>query len=378
MEPPRGVIKRSAEDFVVEEIPAYAPEGSGEHVFLRITKRDKTTIDAARLIARALECDFREVGYAGMTDRRAIATQTISIHSPRGVDSRSVAERARLLSLDGITVVEATPHPHKLKPGHLDGNRFTIVVRDIAPERLAEVIGALDRVGQQGIPNAFGEQRFGRSGDNVARAMAWLRGGERAPRDPRIRRLLWSSVQSAIFNALLEARVRDGTWTSPLQGDLLKLRSSGGLFVCTAVQEDRERAERGEVSPTGPIVGAKMRWPEGTPRELERRMCAEILGDDFDLGSTRRLGEGSRRALRLWVEDLRWEACANETTETGNGGSSLRVYFVLPKGGYATTVLGAALIVDETGEPPTASSTLPDDQTVDPDSERRFANNGAK
>ena len=379
MDLPRGVIKRSAEDFVVEEIPAYAPAGLGDHVFLRITKRDKNTLDTARLIADSLGCDHREVGYAGMKDRRAIATQTISVHAPTGADPHSIAARARQLSLDGIVVHDATPHTHKLKPGHLAGNRFAIVVRDIAPGRMAEVTRALDHVALHGIPNEFGAQRFGRSGDNVARAIAWLRGRDRPPRDPRIRRLLWSSVQSAIFNELLQSRIRDGSWATPQEGDLLKLRSSGGMFVCSAVQEDRARAERGELSPTGPIVGARMRWPEGKPGELERHVTAEILGDGFDLGSTRRLGEGSRRALRLWVQDLRFEVAPNEPGgEPGKGGSSVRVYFVLPKGGYATTVLGAALIVDETGEPPTASSIPPDDQSDDPDSERRFANNGAK
>ena len=93
---------------------------------------------------------------------------------------------------------------------------------------------------------------------------------------------------------MLDARVEDGTWTTPLEGDLLKLRSSGGLFVCTDVQTDSARAEAGEVSPTGPIVGVRMPWPSGVPCDLERRIVAETLGEDFDLARTRRLGEGSR------------------------------------------------------------------------------------
>src|SRR5271165_5462573 len=99
---PRGLIKHSPEDFVVEEIPAYAPSGTGDHIFVRFTKRDKTTIDAARAFARALECDPRETGFAGMKDRRAVATQTISLHAPRGVDPHAIATRARSLSFDGI------------------------------------------------------------------------------------------------------------------------------------------------------------------------------------------------------------------------------------------------------------------------------------
>jgi len=355
---PRGRIKQCAEDFVVEEIPAYAPSGTGEHVFVRFTKRDATTLDATRAFANALGCNAREVGFAGMKDKRAVATQTISLQAPRGVDPKAIAARALSLSLDGFVVHEASTHGNKLKPGHLEGNRFAITVRDVARERIGDVTSALDRVARAGVPNAFGAQRFGAAGDNAIRALAWLRGQEKGPREPRVRRLLWSSVQSAVFNEVLDARVEDGTWTTPLEGDLLKLRSSGGLFACTDVQTDAERAARGEVSPTGPIVGARMRWPDGAPGELERRISGNRLGEGFDLASTRALGEGSRRAMRMWVEDLRWEVVDDDP---GHRAACVRVYFVLPKGGYATTVLGAALTVDETDEPLAASSLSPDE-----------------
>jgi tRNA pseudouridine13 synthase len=335
---PHGRIKAVPEDFVVEEIPAYAPSGEGEHLFVRFTKTDVTTLDAVRAIARTLGCDPREAGFAGMKDRRAVTTQTVSMHAPRGVRAQELAERALSPSpaLAGIVVHEATPHGHKMKPGHLAGNRFAIQVRDVPSDRLAEVEGSLQAIAAHGVPNAFGAQRFGREGDNAARALAWLRGQERGPRDPRVQRLLWSALQSTIFNAVLDARRADGTWATALEGDLLKLRSSGGLFLCSDVQTDRQRSEVGEVSPTGPLVGARMRWPEGAPGALERRIVAANLGEDFDLVTTRRLGEGTRRALRMWVQDLRWEV---EATDPGHGAACVRVYFVLPKGGYATTVL---------------------------------------
>ena len=375
-----GRIKVQPQDFVVEEIPAYAPSGTGEHVFVRFTKTDRTTLDAVRSIARALGCDAREAGFAGMKDRRAVTTQTLSLHAPRGIPPAELAGRARELAVDGIVVHDAAPHGHKMKPGHLAGNRFTIVVRDVPRARVEAASSALARISTEGVPNAFGAQRFGRGGDNVARALAWLRGEAHGPRDPRVQRLLWSSVQSAAFNAVLEARRAAGTWTVPLEGDLLKLRSSGGLFLCAAVQADRERAATGEVSPTGPIVGARMRWPEGAPAELERATVDSILGPAFDLERTRRLGEGSRRALRVWVEDLQWEvveivgpspvpaapashlqpdcvypdrelACdAMNEQDPGQGAASIRVHFVLPKGAYATTVLGAAFELGDAHE----------------------------
>jgi tRNA pseudouridine13 synthase len=360
---PRGRIKDRPEDFVVEEIPAYAPSGAGEHVFVRFTKRDMTTIDAVSALARALGCDPRAAGIAGMKDKRAVATQTISLHAPRGVDPNTVAAGARALAIEGIAVLDATPHAHKIKPGHLFGNRFAIDVRGVPRERIADVETRLERVAADGVPNAFGQQRFGKAGDNAARALAWLGGREPGPRDRRIQRLLWSALQSAVFNEVLAERVRDGTWTTPLEGDLLKLRSSGGLFACTAPQTDGERARRGEVSPTGPIIGARMRGPEGAPGELEQRIAKAVLGDGFDLERTRKLGEGSRRALRMWVEDLRWEIFEDPS---GHGAAGIRVYFVLPKGGYATTVLSAAVTIDETAGPGAASSPSPDDD-VEPE-----------
>ena len=346
--PPPGRIKESPEDFVVEEIPAYAPSGTGEHVFVRFTKRERTTLDAVRAIARALGCDPRAAGFAGMKDKRAVTTQTMSLQTPRGATAVDLAARASKLAVDGLTIHEASPHAHKMKPGHLSGNRFAINVRGVPEERVGEVTAALDRIGREGVPNAFGAQRFGSRGDNAERALAWLRGDERPPRDPRLLRLLWSSLQSAVFNAVLDARVKDGSWLVALEGDLLKLRSSGGLFGCSDVQTDGPRVASGEVSPTGPIIGARMRWPEGRAAELEQAVAAQILGEGFDLARTRSLGEGSRRALRLWVEDLRWETVkVDSPIVSGKPAACVRVYFVLPKGSYATTVLGTALALEE-------------------------------
>jgi tRNA pseudouridine13 synthase len=333
---PPGTVKERPEDFVVEEIPAYAPSGEGTHLFVRFTKTDLTTVDAGRAIARALGCEPRAAGFAGMKDKRAVTTQTISLEAPRGTTAVQLAERARSLALAGIVVHEATPHGHKMKAGHLYGNRFALAVRDVPRDRLGDVARALEQVAANGVPNAFGAQRFGRAGDNATRALAWLRGQERGPRDPRMQRLLWSSLQSAIFNAVLEARVADGTFATALEGDLLKLRSSGGLFLCTDAAADRPRAQEGEVSPTGPLVGARMRWPEGVPAELERRIAAATLGEGFDLAATRRLGDGTRRPLRMWVQDLHCEFIEDDP---GHRAACVRVYFVLPKGAYATTVL---------------------------------------
>jgi tRNA pseudouridine13 synthase len=343
---PRGRIKATPEDFVVDELPAYLPSGEGEHLYIRFTKTNLTTDAAVRAIAGALRVNPRECGVAGMKDKAAVTTQWMSVHAM----DRTMDARAEALAVDGITVREVKRHGNKLKTGHLAGNRFEIVVRGVAAEDAPKVVETLKRLGDEGLPNAFGYQRFGREGDNADRARAWLTGKERGPRDPRQRRFLWSALQSAVFNAVLDVRVADGTWRIPLEGDLLKT-TNGGLFVCTDVQTDTARAARGEVTPTGPIVGVKMKQAAGRPAEIEREVAARVLGDGFDLSATKALGEGTRRVLRLGIEAMKVELRA----PAGEQDAGIGVYFVLPKGSFATTVLGAAL--DLENAPETAPET---------------------
>ena len=322
-------IKASPEDFVVEEIPLYEPSGAGEHLYVRFTKRNLTTPAAVGMIARAVGVRERDVGVAGMKDKIGVTTQTISLPWSAGLDARVAT-----LSLDGVTIHDARRHGNKLKTGHLRGNRFTIVIRELGGAAARErLLARFAEIATTGVPNAFGEQRFGKDADNAARALDWLRGKTPPPRDERLRRLLFSALQSAVFNAVLERRVADGTWATALEGDLLKKRDSGGLFLCTDVQTDAARAATGEVSATGPLPGVKMASPAGAPLVLEQEVTAAILGDPAVLEGTRALGEGTRRALRLLVEQLR----AEPEQEDG-----LRVTFVLPKGAYATTVISSA------------------------------------
>ena len=350
---PRGRIKSSPEDFVVEEIPAYEPSGEGTHLFLKFEKKGLTTDAAVRSITKALGIEMRDVGIAGMKDKVAVTTQWVSVPTPP--KDPTLEERAKALVIEAgdarIRVLEAKRHANKLKTGHLRGNRFDIIVRDVDGDALAGILASMDRFGTEGVPNAFGVQRFGKEGDNAQRARAWLTGKERAPNDPRLRRFHFSALQSAVFNAVLDARIADGTWRQPVLGDLLKKEDTGGMFVCTDVQADRERAEKGELCPTGPIVGDKMRWPDGPVKELEERIAAPFL-EGVDLKRARSLGEGTRRALRLRVTGCSVAEVLNSKGVTAADESdnreqtrSLRVQFVLPKGAYATTVLANAFDV---------------------------------
>jgi tRNA pseudouridine13 synthase len=358
---PRGRIKTTPEDFVVEELPAYEPSGEGEHLFVRLTKRGLTTDELAAKIARATSVPRRDIGIAGMKDKIAVTTQTLSLPIPPK-SGEELEARVRALAMDGVTILSARRHIHKLRTGHLAGNRFTIVVRGIEPGRVDEVVSTLEAVGRVGLPNAFGPQRFGRGKDNADRARAWLSGRAPAPRDGRLRKLLFSSLQAELFNRVLDVRVAQGTWASALPGDLVKRRHSHALFLWTEAASKDEAFEAAHASegpplPTGPMFGVKMRWPEGEPLAVERLVYEEGLGDGVDLANTRALGEGTRRPLRLWIEALEIEPMEGEGA--GPNGSSLRVCFVLPKGGYATNVLGTALALDTDAGPELDSPAEP-------------------
>ncbi len=344
-----GRLKSSPEDFVVDELPAYGPSGHGEHLWLQIRKRDTNTLDAIRAIANALGADIRQAGHAGMKDKFAITTQSLTLLRPPKFDRAEFESSARKLQLPGIDINEVSWHDNKLKPGHLRGNRFDIRIRDVSMNDAERALSVLRRVGKEGVPNFFGEQRFGRGGDNAERALAWLRGQEHGPRDMRARQFLFSALQSHVFNRVLDARVADGTWHTPVEGDVLKKHETGGLFTCTDVETDRARARAGELSPTGPMFGVKMRAADGLTKVLEDAIMLQQLGENFPLEGTSKWGEGTRRVLRVWVEELIAEAEMASFEGTPNATkTTVRVRFVLPKGAYATTVLASAFIFPRT------------------------------
>jgi tRNA pseudouridine13 synthase len=351
-----AIIRSVPEDFVVTELPAYAANGRGEHLWVTFTKRSLSTPQALDAIARELDVDARGVGYAGMKDRHAVTTQSATFPLPLARDAATAVAKLEAVFADparGITIhAGSMRHEAKLKPGHLHGNRFSIALRGLSGDDAESVRARFAVIAEQGVPNAFGEQRFGRDGDNPERALAWLAGKERGPRDRRMQRLLFSSLQSLLFNRVLARRVEAGSWLKVLPGDLAKKNDSGGLFD-VPLEEGAERddaiarGDAGLVSATGPMFGVKMRWPKGEPAEIERAVLAEAIGDAALLEANRHLGEGTRRSLRLPVAGVR----VDDEPDRDALARGLRVEFVLPKGGYATTVLAAACAITQAPTP---------------------------
>lgn len=318
------------EDFVVEELPAYTPQGSGEHVYVWIEKRELTTPQAIARLARCAGVQNRDVGSAGLKDRHAVTRQWLSFAGPK------VDALARYQDEDGrLQVLEVTRHGNKLRTGHLRGNRFTLNLRGVVPGARARALPILARLEELGLPNYYGAQRFGRDGDNAERAWRALVGQGKLPRDRQQRRLLVSALQSQLFNEVLDARLRAGETERLLDGDVLAKRESGAQFVSEEASVDQRRLEEGELVITGPICGPRMTRPrEGSAArrredELLRRLgCAP---EDFEVFG--RIARGGRRPLLVFPEDL------TISQAEGDDPPSLRISFALPSGSYATVLL---------------------------------------
>lgn len=314
------------EDFFVEEIAGFAPSGQGEHLLLVVEKRGMNTAFAAKRIAAWAGVPESAIGYAGLKDRHAVTRQRFTVHLPKRVapdldalqsDDPGSGQALRVLSVDW--------HARKLPRGALAGNRFAIVLRDVAGERTA-IDARLQDIARRGLPNAFGEQRFGRHGDNLAAARQ-LFAGRRFGREQRSFYL--SAARAELFNAVLARRVADDSWDTGLDGEVWMLDGSHSVFGPEPRTDVlRERAARFDIHPTGPLWGRGELRSDGLAGELERQVLAPF--DDLRDGLAAAGLRQERRALRVRVEALAWEWPAADR---------LSLTFGLSAGSYATALL---------------------------------------
>jgi tRNA pseudouridine13 synthase len=386
-----GTLKQRAEDFFVQEVPLYEPSGSGEHVYCEIQKVGLTTFDAVNRIGEALRVPTNDIGYAGLKDARAVTRQVISV---RGTTEDAVMALSG--RIPGLTVLWAARHGNKLRLGHLAGNRFAIKVRDVTPTDVVKLKEPLAELQRRGLPNYFGEQRFGRRGDNDLLGAALVRGDDAGllsvllgqpdsdvdegqdhqarsmfdrndlegamrawPRragmerrvlarliktgrpgaavraiDERLRRLWVSALQSRLFNDVLALRVEGGTFDRLIDGDLAYKHANGACFLVQSAEAEQPRAEAFEVSPSGPLFGYRMTLPEGEALRVEQAAfeAAGLAAQDF---RSRAIGKvkGARRPLRVKPADVELAAGVDDH------GSHVTVAFTLPPGSFATVLL---------------------------------------
>ncbi len=380
-----GLFKATPEDFLVEEIPQYEPCGEGEHLYLTIEKRGITTLEAVRRLAVALGAAERDCGYAGLKDSVGVTRQTISL-------PRVSAEQARTLDLPGLRVLAVQRHRNKLKPGHLAGNRFQIRLREVTAGAVAAAEAVLAVLTRRGVPNFFGEQRYGAQGNSHLIGGALLAGDHRravtamlgdADRvtdpawreaisafhagdyrhcfellpgfcrtergvverllsqpdnwagalksvQPRLLSLYLSASQSALFDQVVAARLAAGLLDQLVPGDLAFRHGNGACFLVTDPAPEAARLNALEISPSGPMFGPDLLLPEGEPLAIEQRVldAAGLTLASF-AGSGKMRLSGERRPLRVPL---------SEATVTRDD-DGLVLSFRLPRGAYATVVL---------------------------------------
>ena len=336
-----GVLRASPEDFKVDEILGFEASGAGPHALLRVRKRGANTEWVARELARAAGCKPFEVGFAGLKDRNAVTTQAFTV--PRG--KRAAPDFLSVMG-EGFEVISAAEHQRKLPRGALEGNRFEIIVREFRADP-AQVDARLASIAKGGVPNYFGEQRFGRDAGNLVAVLGEAqklvtRAGVSRTRGPGSRNdqggFMLSAARSLIFNAILAERVRRGTWNGFIPGDVANLDGRGSVF---AVEEGdsslASRCESLEIHPTAPLVGAGESLATAESLALEQAVAAEFPEALAVISAARMNSE--RRALRIRIRELDYEYSAGVLT----------LRFALSAGSFATTVL-REIIAGATGE----------------------------
>jgi tRNA pseudouridine13 synthase len=164
--PPPGGYRASPEDFLVEEVLGFTPNGEGEHLWLFIEKRDQTTAMVARRLAGHCAVSPREVGFSGMKDRVAVTRQWLSVQLP---GRQAPDDLIDALGEGGIRVLDQARHSRKLKRGVHRGNRFRVRLTGAAVDD-TDLEARWDWLCQHGVANYFGPQRFGPDGRNLWRA----------------------------------------------------------------------------------------------------------------------------------------------------------------------------------------------------------------
>ncbi len=297
----QGTMRTFAEDFIVDEKLGFEPDGDGEHIYLHLCKRHVNTDWLAQQIAKFTGVKRHDVGFCGLKDRHAQTSQWMSVYLPKAPEpdwGQFLAQLAGEVTLNAVTRGR-----RKLRRGMHQSNTFQLIIRAETPVDEGALQARLRCIAQQGVPNYFGDQRFGRQGQNLVAADAWLRDGRKI-RDRSQKSMIMSAARSHLFNLVVAQRVREGTWRTVLDGDV----SLNGY-------------------PTAPLWGRGRSATELGPAETERLALEPV--QDW-LSRLEHCGlDQERRSTVLMPEDLQWQF----------GPEVLQLTFSLSPGQYATALL---------------------------------------
>lgn len=314
-------IRLTPSDFVVTEQLDIELSDDGEHDWLQVEKIGANTHWVSEQLAKYAGIAPRDVGYAGLKDRHAVTRQWFSVRRPSVAGTDWAAFDA-----EGVRIVEQRLHRRKLKRGAHRGNAFRIALRSEGLANQAEAAAErLARIEAHGVPNYFGEQRFGRAGANIDLGRS-LFSGRRLTRAKRS--IAISAVRSFLFNEILDTRVRDGSWERILPGELANLDGSGSVFAVDQLTADIEdRCADFDIHATASLWGRKAPCATGDVAMLENTVVAQY--PELCDGLVNARVDASSRALRLRPQDLKWQI----------EDDALWLEFQLPKGSFATSVL---------------------------------------
>nr|WP_154622364.1 MULTISPECIES: tRNA pseudouridine(13) synthase TruD [unclassified Providencia] len=317
-----GKLKSQPEDFIVKENLGFELDGEGEHVMVRVEKIGYNTLFVAEQLAKFAKISARAVSYAGLKDRNAVTEQWFCLQMP-GKETPDFS----LWQLDGCRVIATTRQKRKLRIGTLKGNQFELTIREISDPDDVEL--RLQKIAEQGVPNYFGEQRFGRDGQNLTQALRWAN-QEITVRERNKRSFYLSAARSAMFNHVTSERIANQTVNQVLLGDALQLTGRGSWFVATTEEFSslQPRVDTFELSITAPLPGDGELGTQEDALAFETG-CLENYRALITLMKTERVSS-TRRAMMMKPQNLQWQ-WVDQTT--------LKMCFFLNSGSFATSVV---------------------------------------
>ena len=315
-------LKTQEDDFIVDEVMPVTLSGEGEHCWLNITKKGCNTDFVATELANFSKVKSGAVSYAGLKDRHAITTQWFSVHLPG-----KEAPDWQHLQHDEFVINEVQRHSRKLKRGALSANKFAICLRNLNGNE-PEWDARLRSIAEHGVPNYFGLQRFGHQMNNLRRAADLIGNNKLRRLKPHKRGIYLSAMRSWIFNRIVSERIKQGTFTDPLAGDVFMLADSHACFVESINKVIEQRVFDKEIHMTAAMWGRGVTMATELVSELEQKIASEFF--EFSDALEKAGMKQERRSMRLMPVNMQWQFEAD---------NSLVVSFELTKGSYATAVL---------------------------------------